>query len=162
MSIIVNYHKGQNPYDLQREYANTIKKETYKFSKEDHSDFKKWMDEKGYFSESGTLELHFENWEDKFKEFQWATITLNERLNKAHIKEFSDYPIEYRCGRGCLTYLTIDLLALFVDMEKYFSEREYEDSPLPTYKCSYGMALYDWEVRAIYAMMKGLKNIKKD
>ena len=162
MSLILNYCKGQNPFDLQKEYSNLIKKEWYNFSKEDSENFKKWMDEKGYFSESGTFELHFENWEDKFKEFQWVTITLDEHLNRAHIKEFSDYPIQYRCGRACLTYLTIDLLALYIDMQKYFKEREYEDDPLPVYKCSYGMKLYDWEVRAIYAMMRGLQDLKKD
>lgn len=162
MAITINYYKGQHPLDLLTEYSNFIKKEHCKFRKKDYDNFKKWKEEKGYFSESGKLELHFGNWQEKFKEFQWATISLNEALNKATIKEFSDYPIEYRCGRACLTYLTIDLFALYIDMQRYFREREYHDVSLPTYKCSYGMQLYEWEVRAIYAMMRNFENIEKE
>lgn len=162
MAIKIDYCKGQNPFDLLTEYSNFIKKEKYKLSKKDRDNFQKWKEERGYFSEGGKIELHSGNWQEKFKEFQWATINLDEGLNKATIKEFSDYPIQYRCGRTCLTYLTIDLLALFIDMQKYFRKRNDESDPLPTYKCSYGMQLYEWEVRAIYAMMRSLENIEKE
>jgi hypothetical protein len=162
MAIKVDYHKGQEPYDIQREYENLIGKKWFKFSKDDQSNFKIWMKEKGYFHESGKFDIHKNNWKEKFMEFQWVTIVTNEKFNKATIKEFSDYPIQYRCGRLCLTYLTTDVLALVVDMDKYFEKREHDADPLPTYKCSYGMDLYDWEIRAIYAMMKNLDNIKEE
>lgn len=164
MSITVDYYKGQEPSDVQREYGILIKKEWYKFSKEDNTNMKAWMQKKGYFFERGKISIHKNNWEEKFKEFPWATLTMSEILNSAKIKEFSDYPIQYRCGNACLTYLTIDLLALKIDMDKYHKTRYDGDEEMsfPTYKCSYGMQLEEWEVRAIYAMMKNLENIEED
>jgi hypothetical protein len=159
MPIKVDYHRGQEPFDTQKEYAILIKKEWYKFTEEDRKNLETWRKQKGYFHENGKFDIHKNNWKEKFMEFQWVTIVTDEKFNKATIKEFSDYPIQYRCGRLCLTYLTTDVLALVIDMDKYFEGREHDADPLPTYKCSHGMELYEWEVRAIYAMMKNLERM---
>ena len=62
MAIKIDYCKGQNPLDPLTEYSNFIKKrKNINYQKKIAIIFKKWKEERGYFSEGGKIELHSGN-----------------------------------------------------------------------------------------------------
>jgi hypothetical protein len=164
MAIELEFCKGKDSSNIEDEFKTIHPNE--KLYGDKYYAFRK---EALKFNSNGKLKMHKNNWRDLFREYPWVTLRLEEMLLQSRIKEFSDYPIEYRCGRACLSIMTSTLINLYdginfnIENNRMIIDGEdiiWDEETLHHIKYSLGLEL--WEAKAIYEMMAEFDKIREE
>jgi hypothetical protein len=165
MAITVEYYKGRSDSEVRKEYE-AIHGHRSSWNDKEYEDFEyEALKNNSY----GKIVLHQNNWRQIFKEYKWIIVRLEELLNHARIKEFSDYPIQYRCGRACMPLETDELIKFYentldeIKKEKLlFDGDEIIWGSGDEFNIKYKLGLELWEATAIFKMINDLQKIKEE
>jgi hypothetical protein len=165
MSITVEYYKGRSESEVRKEYE-AIHGHGTSWNDKEYKDFEHEALKNNSY---GKIVLHQNNWRQIFKEYKWVIVRLEELLNHARIKEFSDYPIQYRCGRACMPLETDELIKFYEDTleeiekgEALFDDEEIIWDSRSELNIKHRLGLELWEATAIFKMMNDLQKIKEE